>query len=93
MHLRLSNESEMHFSIFREFLMAVDISAHENSHEKNKSLKPCGLRLSRVRESNPPLQLGKLTYYRCTNPANICAFIIVTHYLIVVKMWYNFKSV
>lgn len=26
---------------------------------------------SRVRESNPPPKLGKLLYYRCTNPANI----------------------
>ena len=24
---------------------------------------------SGVRESNPPVQLGKLTYYRCINPA------------------------
>ncbi len=28
------------------------------------------MKKSRIRESDPPLQLGKLTYYRCTNPAN-----------------------
>ena len=27
---------------------------------------------SRIRESNPPSQLGKLLYYRCTNPAYRC---------------------
>ena len=25
---------------------------------------------SRIRESDPPLKLGKLAYYRCTNPAS-----------------------
>ena len=41
---------------------------------------------SRIRESDPPLKLGKLAYYRCTNPAptlkqielyhNLCGFSI-----------------
>ena len=26
---------------------------------------------SRIRESDPPLKLGKLAYYRCTNPASL----------------------
>ena len=31
---------------------------------------------SRVRESNPPLRLGKRPYYRYTNPAYLCRVII-----------------
>lgn len=43
-----------------------------------KSSTPCQSRRgvlqfwSRIRESNPPSQLGKLLYYRCTNPAYRC---------------------
>ena len=32
------------------------------------------LGLSTIRESNPPPQLGKLIYYRCTNRAKIARF-------------------
>lgn len=44
----------------------------------NKAARPanqgraCCYFWSRIRESNPPSQLGKLLYYRCTNPAYRC---------------------
>ena len=37
-----------------------------------KNKRHTALFWSRIRESNPPSQLGKLLYYRCTNPAYRC---------------------
>ncbi len=47
-----------------------------------KNPNQVGWVLSRIRESNPPPQLGKLIYYRCTNPAKS----LLNNYLTISKL-------
>ena len=45
------------------------ISLLDFGSKKETRISFGSLCVSGIRESNPPLELGKLAYYRCTNPA------------------------
>ena len=49
----------------------VSFGLDENHSHNGNCVRIC-VQWSRIRESNPPSQLGKLLYYRCTNPAYRC---------------------